>query len=141
MLRKCKQCKEVKELGEYKKSSGCTGGRTPTCSACINKKQRDKYTSGTSYKEKDRNKHYLRKYGITLERYNEMLVEQEGMCKICKTKTPGENITNFIVDHCHHTGTVRGLLCRKCNTGIGYLQDSYKIVMSAADYLKETQDD
>jgi len=141
ILRECKKCGCIQPLDKYPKAKQCYDGRAPTCKACKNKKQRKKYISGTSYKEKDRNKHYLRKYGITIEDYNQMLVEQKGMCKICGTKTPGDNITNFIVDHCHDTGVVRGLLCRKCNTGIGYLQDSYKVVQQAAYYLKETQDD
>jgi hypothetical protein len=39
------------------------------------------------------------------------------------------------VDHNHKTGVIRGLLCKTCNVGIGYLKDSPLLLMAAADYL------
>ena len=76
-------------------------------------------------------------YGITPERYDEMLKEQEGKCKICGTDKPTGKWKVFAVDHCHDTGHVRGLLCNECNRGIGLLRDSPELLIKAADYLKE----
>jgi len=70
------------------------------------------------------------KYQITKDEYAQMLESQHGSCKICKTE-----MKTICIDHCHETGKVRGLLCRKCNTGIGMLQDNLDIVQNAAEYL------
>lgn len=59
--------------------------------------------------------HWLRtKYGITLEDFNRMVENQGGVCKICK----GPFQPRAEVDHSHHTGTVRGILCSSCNSRV-----------------------
>lgn len=73
----------------------------------------------------DTKKQLFRKYGITLEKYNEMLSSQDFVCKICKKpETIKTNIrTNKLaVDHCHSTGKVRDLLCMKCNTVLSHIE-------------------
>lgn len=51
-----------------------------------------------------------------------MFAEQGGRCKICAGDNPGQRRTNFLVDHCHATGKVRGLLCVKCNTRLAWVE-------------------
>lgn len=70
-------------------------------------------------------------YKMTKEDYEELLKKQKGLCAICKTN-PGVRLS---VDHDHKTGRVRGLLCRKCNLGIGFLKDSVDFLRNAIDYL------
>jgi hypothetical protein len=73
------------------------------------------------------------RYGITIEEYDQLLVLQEGVCAICKKScTSGKRLA---VDHDHESGIVRGLLCRKCNRGIGLFHDSLELLQSAANYL------
>ena len=82
-------------------------------------------------------KYQLRdKYGITEADYEEMLLLQEGRCAICKTDTPTGKWKRFAVDHCHHTGVVRGLLCNECNRGMGLLRDNPTLLREAANYLE-----
>ena len=82
---------------------------------------------------------YRRKhnYGMTAEQFNSMIVSQNNSCGICFeifSQTPH-------VDHCHSSGKVRGLLCRKCNTGIGYFKENVDIFESARNYiLKHNKD-
>lgn len=71
------------------------------------------------------------KYGISVERYNEMLEDQNHQCAICLNIF--KDIPN--IDHCHDTGEVRGLLCRACNTGIGFLKDDIESLSRAIEYL------
>lgn len=80
-----------------------------------------------------------RKYGLSIEEYKDKLVSQGHACKICGAKTAQESNPNreFAVDHCHITGKVRGLLCIKCNTGIGMFNDNTELLISAYNYLKE----
>ena len=83
------------------------------------------------------------KYGITLEDYERMLEEQGGVCDICGTDKPGQNQESsysFHVDHDHETGAVRGLLCDRCNRGMGYFNDSSSILEKAVLYLKKHGD-
>ena len=78
------------------------------------------------------------KYGITLEQYNQMLGDQNGVCAICKkpeTKRLAGKTQTLAVDHCHKTGNIRGLLCSKCNLGIGNLMDNPEIILAAASYI------
>lgn len=58
--------------------------------------------------------------GMTLERYDQLLEDQDGLCKTCGAY-PGKQ--RFDVDHDHETGEVRALLCRRCNIAMGYLED------------------
>ena len=72
--------------------------------------------------------------------YNRMLIEQGGKCAICGTteRTTTKNATaDFVIDHCHKTDTVRGLLCVNCNTGIGSLMEDTRIFAKALLYLEE----
>lgn len=82
----------------------------------------------------------LRKlYGITVEDYEEMLDAQGGVCAICGGNNEGHLRKNLklAVDHNHETGRVRGLLCDKCNRGIGLLKNQENIE-SAMLYLRRT---
>ena len=76
-----------------------------------------------------------REHGITLEHYEKLYKEQDGKCAICK-KVQDKSMN---VDHNHITGKIRGLLCNKCNRGIGYLDDSYVLVENAALYLRKNE--
>jgi len=75
-------------------------------------------------------------YGITVEQYEAMLELQNGVCAICG----GINTRKLklAVDHDHDTGKVRGLLCDRCNRGIGLLRDSNNIT-NALKYLEENK--
>ena len=78
----------------------------------------------------------LRKYGLTLEEYCQMLEDQEGSCAICGRSFTKEFYPN--VDHNHTTSKVRGLLCTPCNRGLGLFQDNPDILRAAATYLEKS---
>lgn len=101
--------------------------------------QKHKYATNEEYKETqlDRNRKLnYSKYGIVLEDYDLMLAGQGGVCKICGATPNGKRLH---VDHCHSTGKVRGLLCNKCNFGIGLFNDDIQMIKKAVAYLGETQ--
>lgn len=81
-----------------------------------------------------RNSQLKRKYGITLEDYEQALAEQGGTCAICNCE-PEEN-KNLHVDHCHATSRIRGLLCGHCNKGLGLFRDHPDNLERAAAYLR-----
>lgn len=71
--------------------------------------------------------------GLPVSEFNRMLVDQGGVCKVCK-RPPNDK--QLAVDHCHKTGKVRGLLCTACNFAIGLFQDDPETCEAAAAYLR-----
>lgn len=76
-----------------------------------------------------------RTYGITLDQYETMLAAQNGVCAICKTHTTDNRGQRLHVDHCHQTGKVRGILCGKCNSILGFVDDNPDWLDKAKAYL------
>lgn len=98
-------------------------------------KARLRSPNGRISRQKIKWKHWLKtQYGITPERYDEMICASQGRCYICAAACPSVKV--LAVDHCHVTGRVRGLLCWNCNRGIGSFQDSPNFLRAAADYLE-----
>jgi len=77
------------------------------------------------------------RYGLDAQAYAALLDGQGGMCAICKAAHVDAHRQRLVVDHCHTTGKLRGLLCSRCNTGIGHMKDSPETCLAAAAYLKE----
>jgi hypothetical protein len=73
-------------------------------------------------------------YGITLAQYNSMLEAQNYTCAICGNGDEVEG-RRLAIDHCHTTGKVRGLLCGKCNRGLGLFYDNQELLSNAIKYL------
>lgn len=82
-----------------------------------------------------RNAHLRVTFGLDHTEYDAILARQGGVCAICGTDDPGRGSSFFHVDHCHGTGKVRGLLCNRCNLGLGYFQDDAERLVAAATYL------
>lgn len=77
----------------------------------------------------------IRSYGISVEQYNYLLEEQNKVCWICNKNNSSKKSLN--IDHDHKTGQVRGLLCGKCNTALGLLQEDPHILLRAYEYLNK----
>lgn len=78
----------------------------------------------------------FRLYEMTLEEWTELLIQQLGLCALCGVQMDGPN--EPMVDHCHLTGKVRGLLCGGCNTGLGMFEDCIDLLKLAVKYLRES---
>jgi hypothetical protein len=77
----------------------------------------------------------LARFGLTPGELERLLQAQRGRCAICRARKPGHGSGEWCIDHDHVTGQVRGLLCTRCNSGIGMLQDDPKILAAAAQYV------
>lgn len=85
-------------------------------------------------------RNWLRKnYKMSLEEYQKLFDSQKGLCKICG-QVGFAIATNqrqmVVIDHCHTTGKVRGLLCHNCNRALGLFQDKISNLENAIQYLK-----
>lgn len=76
----------------------------------------------------------MRKYGITLDQWNEMFDAQGRVCAICATDSPSSK-KGGATDHCHASGRVRGILCSHCNVMLGMSCDKPSTLIKAAEYL------
>jgi len=74
-----------------------------------------------------------RRYGLTLAQYRALQARQGNACAICRKVT-----RVLCIDHCHVTGRVRGLLCLKCNSALGFYADDPRLLRAAIAYLKAT---
>ena len=85
---------------------------------------------------------YLKRvYGITLDDYERMHYEQSGLCAICGSEgflMKECHSIKLVVDHCHATGKVRGLLCHNCNRALGLLKDNVPNLQAAINYLRSS---
>lgn len=102
------------------------------------KKHRKEYrqTHKEHISEMRRKRHYREKYNLTLEEIDQMLIAQNHRCALC-----GKSLieTKRYIDHSHETDKVRGILCHKCNVGLGYLQyfyDDPELLKKATVYIK-----
>ena len=89
------------------------------------------------YKNEDRRISYMLRwrYGVTSTDYDRLFILQKGRCAICFSF--GTAKRRLALDHNHKTGTIRGLLCNSCNTGIGHFRDNTSLLNRAKTYLQK----
>ena len=85
--------------------------------------------------------HSLTPYKLTVEAYDTMLLDQDYKCALCSKEIFRANSGYSLeecacVDHCHDSLVVRGLLCRRCNLGLGNFNDNKETLMKAIAYLE-----
>lgn len=71
------------------------------------------------------------------EEFDALLIAQGGVCAVCGQPDHGRKDSGRLaIDHCHATGTVRGLLCHRCNSMLGLAKDSTETLKRAIAYLE-----
>jgi hypothetical protein len=76
----------------------------------------------------------MRKHGLTPGRLAEIRKAQDNKCALCRSElTAGKRVH---IDHCHRTKAIRGILCARCNTGLGKLGDDIEGIRRALEYLE-----
>ena len=119
----CIGCKRALPCDDFHRDN--IRGRQRKCKTCV----RDYYMR-PEVKRQAYNRHLKRTYGITVDVYDAMLQAQRGRCAICDSAEKGR----LVVDHCHDTGVVRGLLCVACNAALGPFGTEDRL-LSALTYL------
>lgn len=159
----CSFCLTEKGFNEFYTDKSKTGGYSSQCKVCRkakDKSYRDRPEVQKATRKRAKNwyknnteraraygkanaespiKRMLRKYSISEYEYSLLLLAQDEKCAVCKSPNGNRKGGRLVVDHCHETGHVRGLLCHSCNRGIGMLRDSAEILKAALKYLEETQ--
>lgn len=143
----CRKCKLEKLHDEFTRYTKSKDGRRSFCRSCASldaklyhqnnrervlERERNRYHSDKNH---SRDKHLRKRFKITLEQFNKLLEQQHGVCAICGG--PPVMGQSLHVDHDHQTGQVRGLLCGRCNTGIGLLGDTEAGISKALEYFRK----
>lgn len=150
--RVCTVCKEFKDWDcfswkrakRYKdKSPHLHQVKQPKCKSCAHLETTMWRESQTDERLKDL---YLKRtYNISYVEFCIRLENQNYSCKICTRPldtslgNTSSNANTAVVDHCHTTGKVRGILCNECNRGLGYFKDNKMSLNNAIQYLTETE--
>ncbi len=143
----CAKCLLEQPRTAFARCSKCQDRLNPWCKSCHKTYRRERKSHYRSiaitywdenkhrFKVRDMSRKLLAKYGITEEEYQSMLAAQDNRCAICNTHTSSLP-RRLSVDHCHRTGKIRGLLCLKCNSLLGYAEDNEVILGTAISYLR-----
>lgn len=139
MILKCRRCKEWKAEVEFHRDASVGRGRAYRCKPCASLHAKER---------REVRRHYARKaylktnFGMTREEYDQKLEKQAGVCGICEQPESRARIVDpskapLAVDHDHETGQVRDLLCGKCNSVLGLMQENPDLLEKAATYLRK----
>lgn len=148
---KCSRCGNEKPVSEFHCDAHAASGRRPNCKSCgkvLNaqqwakhrekraaQKQRYREVQGDRIAAHHRAYKLERQYGLASEQVEAMFASQNGKCAICSAALVRRRKGGMAIDHCHATGVVRGLLCHRCNTGLGLFRDNPDALRRAAEYV------
>jgi hypothetical protein len=131
-VKRCPKCGESKDETLWNFKDKGHKRLSTYCKAC----DRVRKTLAARERFKDREKRKqenhrqrLWKYGLKPEQYEQMLMDAQNACEICSSTE------NLVIDHCHDSDKVRGILCWSCNVALGHFKDSLETVKKATDYL------
>lgn len=153
-MKKCSKCKEQKPRDEFHNNRSMKDGKEYWCKPCRRtydilkwhntpkeirlKRNREWKKQNPERVKLNRWKNNLRVYGLTIEEYEAIKEEQNGLCAICKNPPSGKGPYGKLhVDHNHTTGEIRGLLCSPCNKAIGIFKENINYLESAIKYLEK----
>lgn len=153
-MKTCTKCNQTKPTTGFYRDRSKPDGLRPDCRSCCKSRNNTKYSENREeylercrkYRSVNGTKVELKRHGLTLEQYEEMLFAQGGRCKIC-SREPRLNRSGFLrrfsIDHDHKCcpgkyscgKCVRGLLCYSCNSGLGQFEDNPEWLREALRYL------
>lgn len=124
-IKRCPQCQQIKPASDFRKDK--LNGLSSWCISCFKNR----------YNTPDANrKHTLKRaYGLSVEQFEQMRLDQNGLCAICHQEPP-HGRQGLVVDHDHKTGKVRGLLCNSCNRLLGSFEDG---LINNAEFAQDAQ--
>ncbi|QNL30475.1 endonuclease VII [Gordonia phage SpeedDemon] len=114
----CTGCQKAHPHSAFTRRAGHSSGLSKYCRDC------------------ERQQKLIARYGITAGEFDALVERQDSTCPVC---TERQDPANFVVDHCHSTLKIRGLLCASCNVAIGHLKDNPANALRAGQYLEQSR--
>jgi hypothetical protein len=145
--KQCTGCTLMKPLEQFGLHKNGVKGRASQCRSCRSEDRRTKPRVRLCDMDPERaerlrrsrkNAVFLKAYGITLDRFEEMVAEQDGKCFLCRRPPSGTTPSSSVLymDHDHTTGKPRRPLCHDCNTSLGRFGDDPDLMERGAAYLR-----
>ena len=137
-MKTCRVCKENKDELEFylcKRKGGNPEARHTECKTCAIARVKANHDPVRA-----RRAYLRRKYDISLEEYDALLLKQSNTCACCPSTEPGGKHNVFCVDHDHVTGKIRELLCMDCNITLGLVKDSPEHLGRLITYILKHHD-
>lgn len=135
----CIGCQTEKHKSHFNIQKVNPDGLNKHCNECIAAGNRHKKPRKAVSYRKNRDYNLKKLFGITSDGFDKILESQGGCCLICGDENPPpvrkEQMNGFVVDHCHDTGIIRGILCQSCNKALGFLRDDPNTAERAYKYL------
>lgn len=140
-MKTCGICKETKELDAFHNKKGAKDGKQSQCKVCniarVKTWQADnpeKHEANWKHTTANRDMfaRKAKRYGLSVEELQKLMDKADGKCEICSR----EPVKWLVVDHCHETLRVRGIICERCNQGLGLFADNIEFMKSAIEYLQ-----
>lgn len=133
------ETKNRDRLREYKRGKAREYSARMTEEDCERKRERDRQTQAKYYENPEKRTMRARRkraahHGLTADQYDALIAKANGACELC-----GSTEKKLVLDHCHATGVIRGVLCTACNTSIGKLGDTSKSLLRAVAYLQKSE--
>lgn len=133
----CARCGQRFTYDHFHKNRANSDGHNYWCKPCVRTataraKRERRLRDPTYYADEG----LRRRYGMTVKEREDMIRAQGGKCAICGGAGDHGRRRRLHVDHCHASGRVRGLLCHRCNVGIGYFQEDTERLRGAIRYLE-----
>lgn len=125
----CTKCGLEQDLDNFYIELKAGDGHQKYCIPCQKRLVRASVLKRQSYYKEQQRIRNLAQYGLSLEKYQDLVQKQENRCKICGV------VQDLVVDHNHETGQFRGLLCISCNAGLGFFKDDPEFLLYAHKYL------
>lgn len=160
-MRTCVKCGCQKlDTDFYRRASGVLRRNCKTChrlEAAVREKADPvahaarvrRYRAANMERERERSRAYRKrrpdvgekarikyKYGLTSEAFEALWFSQGGCCKICRLPEPETSRRRLVIDHCHNSSRIRGLLCNNCNALLGMARDNPEVLRRGAAYLE-----
>jgi hypothetical protein len=144
--KKCCTCKKIKTIESFPKDKHNPDGYNYQCKKCRSKWKKANINYFRNYSIKNRLKIKIGqqsatlklKYNLSLEAFNRMLQEQNGVCAICgkpETRICRGSLCSLSVDHNHETGKIRELLCSNCNVMLAKCDESIEWLDKIKNYI------
>lgn len=138
-VRTCISCGQEKSTDHFTWKEKSKSGIRNRCDECSRARDRERYRRQIKQRKESSKWAVLKwNHGLTKQQWHAILETQSYRCAICSSGfvIDVKSMFNPCVDHDHATKRIRGLLCRRCNQGLGLLQDSSFVASSAAEYLR-----
>jgi hypothetical protein len=143
----CTKCGEIKDESSFRVRTNLKRGYQSWCKECENISNRKKYIpkppkpkkeiDGDKVKLESKIRLLKYRYNLSYDDYLKFYEEQGGKCKICGESKELGTCKGLVIDHCHTTNKVRGLLCGNCNSGLGKFMDNVELLNNAVLYIKQ----